>query len=123
MLEISGVPAAIAYQGTEMMQDELFRNLRLFTASGRGIPPESVYVTPRGSSLTLGIELKVWRDHRPDPIQQGLEQLDRYLAGLSQQTGWLVIFDQRTTPLPIGDRCCTQQATSPQGRAITVIRA
>jgi hypothetical protein len=45
--------------------------------------------------LTLGMELKVWREGRPDPLQAGLEQLDRYLAGLGLESGWLVIFDQR----------------------------
>ena len=49
----------------------------------------------RYGAVTLGMELKVWRDGRLDPVKVGLEQLDRYLAGLGQTRGWLVIFDQR----------------------------
>lgn len=37
----------------------------------------------------LGIELKVWRDGRPDPTAEGLEQLDGYLAGLGLDGGWV----------------------------------
>jgi len=44
----------------------------------------------------LGIELKVWRDEEPDPLGDGLAQLDDYLAGLTLPTGWLVIFSIRT---------------------------
>jgi len=36
----------------------------------------------RYGAVTLGIELKVWRDGEPDPLTEGLEQLDGYLAGL-----------------------------------------
>jgi hypothetical protein len=70
----------------------------------------------------LAMELKVWREQRPDPLAQGLEQLDRYLAGLSLETGWLVIFDQRSGLPPISDRTSIESAITPQGRAITVIR-
>lgn len=31
----------------------------------------------RYGDVTLGMELKVWRDGRPDPLQAGLDQLDR----------------------------------------------
>jgi len=33
-------------------------------------------------ALTLGLELKVWCDGAPDPLAEGLVQLDGYLAGL-----------------------------------------
>lgn len=73
----------------------------------------------------LAIELKVWRDKdkKPDPLKQGLEQLDDYLNGLSLATGWLVIFDQRDGLPPISERTTTEQAVSPAGREIIVIRA
>ena len=48
----------------------------------------------RYGAVTLGIELKVWRDGEPDPLNEGLEQLDGYLVGLGLDTGWLVIFDR-----------------------------
>ena len=77
----------------------------------------------RYGALTLGIELKVWRDGEPDPLSEGLGQLDGYLAGLSQDRGWLVIFDRRTGQPPIRERTTSQAMSSPQGRRITVVRA
>lgn len=76
----------------------------------------------RYGDVTLGMELKVWRQGRSDPIQAGLEQLDRYLAGLGLETGWLVIFDQRQGLPPISDRTTTESAKTPGNRAIVVIR-
>ena len=76
----------------------------------------------RYGDVTLGLELKVWRQGRPDPLQAGLEQLDRYLAGLGQTTGWLVIFDQRLGLPPIADRTTTETAITAGKRAIVVIR-
>ena len=72
---------------------------------------------------TLAMELKVWRDGESDPLKQGLDQLDGYLGGLTLESGWLVIFDQRSNQPPISERTTTEQATTPHGRAITVIRA
>ncbi|MEL7315804.1 MAG: AAA-like domain-containing protein [Cyanobacteria bacterium J06559_3] len=76
----------------------------------------------RYGEVTLGMELKVWRAGRPDPLKAGLEQIERYLAGLSLKTGWLVIFDQRPGLPPIGERTTTELAKTATGRAITVIR-
>ncbi|MFM8444474.1 MAG: hypothetical protein ACKN9W_14205 [Methylococcus sp.] len=58
----------------------------------------------RYGDLTLGMELKVWRDGVPDPLAEGLEQLDGYLAGLGLASGWLVLFDRRTGQPPIAER-------------------
>jgi hypothetical protein len=71
----------------------------------------------------LAIEIKVWRPGRPDPIAQGLAQLDGYLTGLGLDSGWLVIFDRRPRLPPIEERLSTRAETSPGGRRITVIRA
>ncbi|MEI6063451.1 MAG: ATP-binding protein [Pseudanabaena sp. ELA748] len=76
----------------------------------------------RYGNVTLGMELKVWRDRKPDPLNEGLKQLDKYLSGLNLDTGWLVIFDRREGLLPISDRTTTESAISPAGRNITVIR-
>ena len=76
----------------------------------------------RYRDLTLGMELKVWRDGKKDPLHEGLEQLDKYLSGLSLDTGWLVIFDRRSGLPSISDRTTTEIATSPVGRNIIVIR-
>jgi hypothetical protein len=77
----------------------------------------------RYGAVTLGIELKVWRDGEPDPLTEGLEQLDGYLAGLGLDRGWLVIFDRRTGQPPIRERTASSAMPSPQGRRITVVRA
>ena len=76
----------------------------------------------RYGQVTLGMELKVWRQGRPDPFTAGLKQLDRYLAGLALDRGWLVIFDQRSGLPPIAERTAIEQAVTPEGRAIAVIR-
>ncbi|NEX18575.1 MAG: hypothetical protein C1943_18750 [Halochromatium sp.] len=77
----------------------------------------------RYGAVTLGIELKVWRDGRPDPLARGLEQLDGYLAGLGLNSGWLVLFDRRSGQPPIEERTGVDEVLSPSGRRIQVIRA
>jgi hypothetical protein len=76
----------------------------------------------RYGKVTLGMELKVWRDKKPDILNEGLEQLDKYLSGLSLDTGWLVIFDRRKGLPPLSDRTTTENVISPAGREIIVIR-
>jgi hypothetical protein len=71
---------------------------------------------------TVAMELKVWRDGEKDPLNDGLSQLDDYLSGLGLETGWLVIFDQRSGLPPISERTTTEPATTPRGRDIIVIR-
>ncbi|WP_293354361.1 MULTISPECIES: ATP-binding protein [unclassified Microcoleus] len=85
----------------------------------------------RYGEVTLGIELKVWRNRKvvsaatPQeyPLSKGLEQLDGYLARLGQDEGWLVIFDRRDNALELEERLKTEIHLSPLGREITVIRA
>ena len=76
----------------------------------------------RYGDTTLAMELKVWRSRRPDPLKAGLEQLDRYLAGLDLSTGWLVIFDRRPDLPSISDRTTTEAAVTAAGRSVQVIR-
>ncbi len=77
----------------------------------------------RYGEVTLGIELKVWRNRKVDPLSKGLEQLDGYLARLGQDSGWLVIFDRRDNALELEERLKTEIHVTPMGRKITVIRA
>ncbi|WP_437995650.1 ATP-binding protein [Sorangium sp. So ce185] len=77
----------------------------------------------RYAGETLAIELKVWRDGRPDPLAEGLAQLDEYLAGLGLQRGWLILFDQRSGQPPIAERTRREHASTPAGREVVVIRA
>ncbi len=71
---------------------------------------------------TFAFELKVWRHGRPDPLAEGLEQIDGYLAGLGLDTGWLVIFDRRDGQPPIEERTSAAEAVTPGGRTVTVVR-
>lgn len=77
----------------------------------------------RYGDLALGIELKVWRNDERDPLAAGLEQLDSYLAGLGQETGWLVIFDRRSEQPPIAERTVATPVVTPGGRTVILIRA
>ena len=76
----------------------------------------------RYRDLTLGLELKVWRDAEPDPLTEGLQQLDGYLAGLGLDSGWLVIFDRRSGQVPLAERLSDSEQHSPSGRRIRLLR-
>ncbi len=76
----------------------------------------------RYKSVTVGMELKVWRDGDKDPVDKALIQIDRYLEGLGLDRGWLVIFDQRSGLPPIEDRTTTAMRVTASGRSNTVIR-
>jgi type II secretory pathway predicted ATPase ExeA len=77
----------------------------------------------RYGATTLGIELKVQRDDRRNQLTRGLEQIDRYLARLGLDFGWLVIFDRRANLPFIEDRVYAVIHQSPGGRSIEVIYA
>lgn len=77
----------------------------------------------RYGAATLAMELKVWRKNKPDPLAQGLRQLDKYLAGLGLQEGWLVIFDQRPELPPISERTTVVLVKTAGDRMVQVIRA
>lgn len=78
---------------------------------------------PDGTWQREGIELKVWHDKKPDPLAAGLAQLDGYLDRMQLETGALVIFDRRADRAPIDARLAREAATSPAGRAVSVLRA
>ena len=77
----------------------------------------------RHRGRALAIELKVWRDGEAEPQAVGLAQLDRYLAGLGLDRGWLVIFDRRAGGPRVAERSAASEVASPAGRRVTVIRA
>jgi hypothetical protein len=77
----------------------------------------------RYAGRTLAIEIKVWRPGGVDPLAQGLQQLDGYLAGLGLSSGWLVLFDRRPDAPPLAERISTSEVLSDAGRRVTVIRA
>ncbi|MGB3786764.1 MAG: ATP-binding protein [Phormidesmis sp.] len=76
----------------------------------------------RYGQIVLGIELKVWRDGRPDPLQAGLAQLDAYLSRLGTDSGWLIIFDRRSEISPLEDRTTVEVVETPKHRQVTVVR-
>ncbi|MEM9458049.1 MAG: ATP-binding protein [Myxococcota bacterium] len=77
----------------------------------------------RYAGRTLAIEIKVWRPRAPDPLTEGLEQLDGYLEGLGLDAGWLVIFDRRPDAPPVAQRVGSAEARSASGRRVVVVRA
>ena len=77
----------------------------------------------RMGDVTVAMELKVWRDGKPDPLGSGLEQLDRDLDGLGLRGGWLVIFDQRGVAGTAAERSSRARVSSPAGRDILLVRA
>ena len=82
----------------------------------------------RYDAVQLAMELKVWRDGRPDPLKMGLQQLDEYMDGLNYsdqpvEIGWLVIFDQRSEQPDINKRTSAESTLSPAGRRVRLVRA
>ncbi|MCW5312633.1 AAA family ATPase [Nostoc sp. KVJ3] len=77
----------------------------------------------RYKDVTLGIELKVWREKKRDPQTEGIEQLESYLGRLGLDFGWLFVFDRRKNALPMEERLSTQVVVTENQRRITVIRA
>jgi hypothetical protein len=69
------------------------------------------------------VELKVWREKQADPLPEGLAQLDGYLERLGLGEGVLVIFDRRPDARESGPRIHFEQARTPSGRDVTVLRA
>ena len=70
------------------------------------------------------MELKVRRDGYFDPLPQGSGATGPLSQRLGiPEKGWLVIFDQRSKQPDISQRTTTESATTPGGRAVTVIRA
>jgi hypothetical protein len=88
------------------------------------IGKRSMDICMRYGEITLAIEVKTWRerDKKADPVPEGLKQLDAYLSGLGLETGWLVIFDQRSGLPDIAERTTTEPATTPAGRSVVVVR-
>jgi hypothetical protein len=82
-----------------------------YTASGgeRGMQHEAV-------------EIKAWHPGEPDPLAEGLTQLDRYLDRFDLPTGTLAVFDARPIAPPIHERTTITSARTPAGRVITLFR-
>jgi len=82
------------------------------------------YTTPDGARAWQreALELKVWRKHQTDPLEQGLAQLDRYLDRLELDTGVLVIFNTRPDAAPITERTAFSEVQTSSGRTVTVLR-
>jgi AAA domain len=73
------------------------------------------------------LELKVWRDKKADPRDEGLAQLDAYLERLGLSHGWLVLFDRRSStpagPSPLAERIDFEHAVTTAGRSVNILRA
>ena len=69
------------------------------------------------------LELKVWREGRKDPLDEGLKQLDAYLDTVGLDTGLLVLFDRRKDAAPLEERVREESGVTAKGRAVRVLRA
>jgi hypothetical protein len=76
-----------------------------------------------GQGQREAVELKVWRPRQADPLDGVLKQLDGYLTRLSLDHGTLVIFDRRAPGEDELVRPEVTEVTSPEGRAVTLLRA
>ncbi|HBL26754.1 MAG TPA: polyketide biosynthesis operon protein CyrO [Acidobacteria bacterium] len=74
-----------------------------------------------GGLQRWAVELKVWRDGRPDPLPDGLEQLNAYLDRLGLEHGTLILFDGRAKAPPLTERC-SQTEVEHAGRLMVVVR-
>ncbi|MPZ28496.1 MAG: ATP-binding protein [Micromonosporaceae bacterium] len=68
-------------------------------------------------------ELKVWRPGKPDPLPDGLRQLDEYLDRLGLDRGTLVVFDRRDPDSSPSERTEFGEDRTPSGRPVTLLRA
>jgi AAA domain len=69
------------------------------------------------------LELKVWKNGKPDPLAQGLTQIDAYLERLGLDHGVLVVFDRRKDAGDPETKTRVEEAATGSGRKITVLRA
>ena len=74
------------------------------------------------NDVRMAIEVKVWRDKQPNPLTEGVLQLDGYLARHALPDGFLVIFDQRTNAPEWLERMSTEQLSTESGRTLVVMR-
>lgn len=74
-----------------------------------------------GGVQRWAIELKVWRDGRPDPLEEGLTQLSSYLDRLGLDSGTLILFDTRSGAAPVPERCSIHEVEREE-RRLTVLR-
>jgi len=73
-------------------------------------------------TVRMAIEVKVWRDGRPDPQIEGLVQIERYLNRLNLDEGFLVIFNQRTKAPKWEKRISSSDAVTASGRTVWIMR-
>lgn len=74
-----------------------------------------------GGVQRWAVELKVWRNGRPAPLEEGLDQLSGYLARLGLDSGTLILFDGRSGAPPVPERC-SESEIEHEGRRIAVLR-
>jgi type II secretory pathway predicted ATPase ExeA len=73
-------------------------------------------------AVQMALELKVWRDQQPDPLTEGLEQIERYLQRLGLSQGFLILFDQRRDAPSWAERGTRSQALTTSGREVIIWR-
>jgi hypothetical protein len=77
---------------------------------------------PGGGLQREALELKVWRDRRPDPLDKGLDQLAGYLERLGLDEGTLIVFDRRSDAASVAERT-TLTTVQQRDKRIRLLRA
>jgi len=88
-------------------------------AIGRG----RMDVCIRQGGAAIALVVKVRRDRDPDPVPEGLGQVDEALDRLGVDKGWLVVFDRRKGLSPVSQRLGATKEKTPAGREIVLVRA
>ncbi len=89
-------PASVVQVGPEAEGRELFVPRAEAARAGRPVLAGTVLPDLPDDDRQFVVDLGLVRrdpDGRPDPLAQGLAQIESYLARLGLGTGWLVIFD------------------------------
>ncbi|MFM2152154.1 MAG: hypothetical protein RL199_589 [Pseudomonadota bacterium] len=106
-------PEAVAHFGLMTYLDRV--------ANGCGRVDREFAVGRGRLDLRLPVAKKVHRKRDGDPVPEGLAQLDRDCAGRRVETGWLVIFDQRSSAT--GTRLECEEFMTTGGRRVSINRA
>ena len=87
-------------------------------------------LTTPSISMDMVVQVMVWHDGYPDPIQQGLAQLDLLLRqsstrganAPSEPVAGMIIIDQRRDRLPCNERTRLESITTSTGMSLPMIR-
>ncbi|WP_437606675.1 hypothetical protein WMF20_37815 [Sorangium sp. So ce834] len=115
-------PLALFFDEIDALRDQsLLSVLRQLRA---GFPIAPAIFPPRWRSAACATCASTRRrEGEKDPTPKGLEQLDGYLAQLGLDEGVLVLFDRRAAAGDVEARTRLDEARTPSGRRVALLRA